>query len=284
MLTYGKRKLKLSANSLANHIRYLHRSYVLGFIITTIGSCYGKTRQLVSVINYKWLYSGYIRLRSKRILILGTGPSLNKLTASYLSKFDHVVFLNHAVRKAALCRSWGVNKEDMSFYCADRHRILEVEDSLRSADLNRKNSIFFPDFAYSVFFFDLKRIPATLIGGWKNWILYYYGSSHERGGWHFTYNEHPMIDCKVKLSYDQFMQSKYAQNPPYIPYTVAFAAILYFSFYRPAKIQLLGCDFTDALLDFPTNEIFTKLQLWLSEYDIMLTNDTNENKSNLGMN
>lgn len=248
-------------------------NWISGYIFALIGSVYGIARlSNVSDKNCKIIHSAHQHLNGKKVLILGSGPSASSISSDYVKNFDHIVLLNHAISMVPYLLGNGFTKNQLSFFCADRKRIIEVSRSLKKASLPHSNAIFFPDFPYSILFFDLNSIPALLIGGWKKWNANYIGP-YRRQGWQLSYNEIPMLENDVKASFDRFMSSDQLK-PPYMPYTVAFCCILFFSLYRPRVIRLLGCDFSGDFQTYPVYETFDTLVSWLNNYRILLVNDS----------
>jgi len=248
-------------------------AWINGYSLAFIGSVYGVARlSIVSAKNCKIIHRAHQGLFSKQLLILGTGPSASSISADYVKSFDHIILLNHAVSMVPFLLNIGFAKSQISFFCADRKRILEVSSPLKKANLEPSKSIFFPDFPYSIFNFDLNLIPALLIGGWKKWNAKYIGP-YAQQGWQLSFNEIPILKEDVKASFDRFMSGE-TLRPPYVPYTVAFSCILFFSLYRPRTVHLLGCDFSGDFQVYPVNEIFDLIASWLVDYDIQLLNDS----------
>jgi hypothetical protein len=248
-------------------------AWINGYSLAFMGSVYGVARlSTVSARNSKIIHDAHQGLLGKQLLILGTGPSASSISADYVKCFDHVILLNHAVSMVPYLLNIGFAKHQISFFCADRKRIIEVTSALKTANLPLSNSIFFPDFPYSVFFFDLSVVPALLIGGWKKWNAKYIGPFAQQG-WQLSFNEIPMLKKDVKASFDRFMSGG-PLRPPYIPYTVAFSCILFFSLYRPRTVRLLGCDFSGDFQVYPVNKTFDLIASWLGDYGIQLCNDS----------
>ena len=243
------------------------------FLMTFLGSLYGHIR-LANNNNLSKLDKEYKSLMNKKILILGTGPSIKKLNSKILSSYDHIFLLNKAIYKYDEINSELKNIDrqiSLSFFCCDRNRIYEVKDHLNKINIPVSRKIFFPDYPISIIKTDLNKIKATIIGGNKAWRNAYCG--YGKGnlyGWHMLYTETPINFDSTKEN----IIKRVLNNGPnvYIPYTVAFSCITFISGYKPMCIDLLGCDFSDAFEANPMNQTFELISDTLRDLNIKCTN------------
>jgi len=251
-----------------------------GYLLATIGSAYGHRRgQAVFKQNLAVISKAHAWLKGKRILILGTGPSAAALNKDTVGAYDFVVLLNHAINLAANLKAYGLPSDALGFFSQDRSRITEVSRRLTTSGIPKCRSIYMPDYPYSVISMDIHRVPVTLLGGFKPFRKAYVNpnpSGFARGGWHFLYTDTPISPRQLERAYAGFMDST-CQSPAILPYTGAFSAILFYSFFRPANISLIGCDFTGAYFSIePMKDTFSLVQSVLSSYGIGLTNRSSE--------
>lgn len=222
--------------------------------------------------------------RNKKVLIVGSGPSLDKVDSKYFSGFDVIIYINHAIKLAN-------NNQDYYFFTTDVGVALEIStksyfDKIQSIKKQKSiiapgnfdqtlkiNSEFESYFSWICAFQGVyKRYQGTKsLLGFKPSVLYYRPAE---------INEH-------KLDY-WFSQSNQVNYFPVFEVTSALTAIIFAAKYHPSSITLIGCDFSkgrskeviddnDEYVHNPfieAPEIFKFLKNYLEERKIRVINDS----------
>jgi len=244
-----------------------------GFILALAGSYYGHFRGKITIqTNFKRARHSHEWLKNKRILIIGTGPSATALSKPLIKDYDYLVFLNLAIKFSPTILHYGISPQSVGFFTADRHRILQVKSWLRLVNIQRNNCIYLPDYPQSMIFFDINKIHALPLTGFKKFRKAFVSNSNKncKGGWHMLYTETPINSENLKSDYDKYMKSN--EFPALCPYSSVFSAIMFYSLFRPIKIDLIGCDFTGEFTVEPMQETFELVSNLLSSYGIQLSN------------
>ena len=241
------------------------------FLLTYILSIYGHCR-LSNNKNLGTVIKEYSFLRNKKILIVGSGPSIKFINKELIKKYDHIFLLNGSIVHFIKNKDIHKDKYQYSFYCTDRLRIDQYSKEIAESGISSKRKIFFPDYPYSILRTDLRNQKLSLIGGHKPWNTKYegYGIGNLLG-WHMFYVSTDPIN-KEKFSKDLKNWISELKYPIYIGYTVAFSCITFVSGFKPKSIDLIGCDFSDTFTYMPINETFDLLKNELIKYDIELSN------------
>ena len=244
----------------------------VGKSLAEVGSFYGHLRgKLALANNFLQLKKTHSFLSGKKILLLGTGPSSAAIAKNFIDQYDYVVLLNLAVKYTPVLLTFGKTGEQLGFFCCDRNRILEASPWLKLHKLPRYNCVFFPDYPYSALRFDLSRVPAVLLCGLKGFRkAYVRDDAAGTQGWHYLYTDTPIDEAIITRKYNAYMNQH--GFPPYIPYSVAFSAITFYSFFRPSLIHMLGCDFTGPFVVEPMDETFQFVRSLLESFNIPLEN------------
>ena len=212
----------------------------------------------------------------KNVLIIGTGPSLDKLDENYLKKFDLVVYLNHAIKLEVL------GDYDEFFFTTDigvLRDILEKDYRKQIKRLGSKKVIVAPIFFQQVLF--MEKEVLKLISLLKpNRSRFATEERKLKIGKYilkmaFPPSFWPVQPSKSDLN-EWFNEKNQVQCFPVMETTSALSAILFVSKYKPKKIRLIGCDFGEGrsvnlVNSNPVNPIgaFEKSKekfLWLKRY------------------
>ena len=239
-------------------------------ILTFIGSFYGHLR-LNQNKNIKKITNNYKSLNKKKVLIIGTGDSINKIDKNLLNHYDHIFLLNNAIKIYNDYFSIFFDKNKFSFFCADRHRIDQLSRDLKNSNLDRKRKLYFPDYPLSILKVDLRRQKLSIIGGHKPWKIIYTGFGiGNLFGWHMFYPDDPIN----KLITSEEIKNWICKNsePVYLPYSVVFGCIAFIAGFKPSNIDLIGCDFTGNFVFKPMDDTFSFLSQELMKYKIVLRN------------
>lgn len=173
----------------------------------------------------------------KRVLIVGTGPSLDVVDESYYLNFDVIVYINHAVKCAR-------HKGNEYFFSTDVNVVkgIYVKTYFENIEkFGRQKSILAPIFFQQTLFLSkefrgkfswLKASRCRYIARWSNGRL---KLPITRLLWPVQPDAQ---DLELWFSQDQ--QVSYF---PVIEKTSALSSILFVSKYEPASVTLIGCDF-----------------------------------------
>ena len=202
--------------------------------------------------------------RKRNILVLGTGPTLDRLDQDLIDGFDVVVFLNAAIRIAERFDFSAVKKV---FFNTDSHRFCELRQDLERLD-KTWCYIFIPIHLHlfrKLFFFCARReafflLPRYRLGHWRERHV-------------------PRSFLTVNVTPPSYTRVPFVSGRiPYLPYTVAFSAFYFFISCEPQKLSYLGCDFDtgrSCLVSQPSASFEgKKLNLWMRRLK-MLSNKYN---------
>tara|TARA_X000000950_G_C13911190_1_gene659041 strand:+ start:1128 stop:1877 length:750 start_codon:yes stop_codon:yes gene_type:complete len=71
-------------------------------------------------------------LNGKKILVLGTGPSLEKLSQKTIDEYDVIFLITHAIK---LLNKFNFKKKEVVFYCADGLGLYEVNNEVKNKNI-----------------------------------------------------------------------------------------------------------------------------------------------------
>ena len=240
------------------------------FVLTFLASFYGHLRLNKSKSIQK-VCDNYRFLKGKRVLIIGTGSSIDQVNKIYLKNYDHVFLLNKSIKIYNEKKFLFFDKKKFSFFCADRHRIDQLSKEINNSDIDIIRRIYFPDYPLSILKTDLRRQKLSIIGGHKSWKINYSGFGiGNLFGWHMFYPDDPFDKEIMAQEIKNWID--YNKDPVYVPYSVVFGCITFIAGFKPNNIDLIGCDFTGNFIFKPMHETFTFLADELLKYKINLTN------------
>lgn len=216
---------------------------MIWFISITITSFLGYIRLknlAVKNDNEKWKES----FCDRNVLIVGTGPSLDKVDEDYFKKFDVIVYINHAIKISG-------NSDDEYFFTTD---VGVVKDIMQTSYY--KNILMLGDnksIVAPIFFQQVLMLSESFIDKFT-WIkaseakFTFFKRKLNLGPFKFTSHFPPSYwpqqpgYRELDIWFDNKDQVNYF---PVIESTSALSAILFASKYRPRSIRLIGCDFGD---------------------------------------
>lgn len=184
-----------------------------------------------------WVRSFY----DNKVLIVGSGPSLDKVDESYFLKFDTIVYINHAVK----C-SGKINDE--YFFSTDINVVKGIEDKeywRKIVGFGNAKSIVAP------IFFQQSLFMSKYFKESFSWIV-----AHKA-----FYKIHKMSRLVLGIRFpvtavywpeqpderildNWFLQENQIDFFPVIETTSALSALLFVAKYKPQYISLIGCDFS----------------------------------------
>lgn len=208
---------------------------------------YGKLKKIsLKKDRHQW----YKSFHDKKVLIVGSGPSLDKVDENYFAGFDVIIYINHAIKLSGLCN-------DEYFFSTDINatkRIIDKEYFEKLVDLGRNKSIIAPIHFNSVISSDANFLNNfSLISASKP-----------------EYIKTTLIKTTLGLSYSRlvywpvqpniveleawFSASDQVLHFPVIESTSALSCILFASKYSPQSVILIGCDFSKNRSELIINE------------------------------
>lgn len=177
---------------------------------------------------------------NKKILIVGTGPSLNKVKPEYFLRFDTIIYINHAIKLAGKLK-------DEYFFSTD----IGVTSTIQGKHYSNNIIKFGPERSIlaPIHFNSLLSVDNRFIDMFSFIIAnetYYKTFKSNKSFMNFTY--HRYIYWPVQPNY-QDLEKWFSQNEqvlffPVIESTSALSAILFAAKYLPNSISLIGCDFS----------------------------------------
>ena len=221
----------------------------------------------------------------KKILIVGTGPSLDKIDKNYFLGFDTVVYINHAIKCSG-------NIKNEYFFSTDVNVVKDIsnKDYYQNIKIIGKNkSIVAPIFFQQVFFLKKEFIKDFSWISANRAAFKIHNTSRSLFGFNLPVTAvfWPIQPNVSSLEY-WFSQNNQVKDFPVMETTSALSAILFTAKYNPKEISLIGCDFgagrSQAVIkDCPATEenVFSKavnkfyfLQKYFKEKGILLINDS----------
>jgi len=194
-------------------------------------------------------------LKNKKVLVLGSGPSLDKLTQEIIDRYEAVFFLNSSINVSKL---FNFNEKEKFFFNSDLFRFKQLKNEIYSLD-NTWLHVFIPIhlqlfFSFLPFYFN------------KNVFLiipkYRVGTPFEKNVTKslITYSHQKSHNIRNLLNIDNFKT---------FPYTVALNSFFFLISCKVNKIHYLGCDFSKGRSSYTNDQgisIFSnnKINLWVN--------------------
>lgn len=177
---------------------------------------------------------------NKKVLIVGTGPSLDNVDTTYFRKFDTIIYLNHAIKKSN-------HVSDEYFFSTD---INVVKDIYRLpyyrkiSKLGPSKAIIAPIFFQQTLYLKEKfrNDFSWILASDANYKIHYSNSKVLRYKIPVTSILWPKQPSIEDLN-TWYLQSHQVNFFPVIESTSALSAILFAAKYKPKYISLIGCDF-----------------------------------------
>ena len=211
---------------------------------------------LIKVIPKRNISEVINTFKNKKVLVLGTGPSLNNLNQNLIDKYDIVFFLNGAI---SVSKIFNFEKKKKIFFNSDLFRFITLKKNIY--DLDKKwTHIFIPtniQLFFSFIFFYFRKNVFLIIPEYR------IGSPFEKNVTKsiITYNLAKNQDTKNLFNILNFRP---------FPYTVALNAFYFLISCNVKQIHYLGCDFSSGKSEF-TNYKGTsdfsdkKIYLWINK-------------------
>lgn len=219
---------------------------------------------------------------NKKVLIVGSGPSLDGVPRDYFERFDCIVYINHAIKRAGKAK-------DEYFFSTDVKvaKRISKEDYYSFIDLfGVEKSILAPVFFQQVIFLTKEfKKRFSFIRASESFYKIHYASSFY--GVPVSAVLWP-AQADYKAMEFWFSRDHQVNFFPVFETTSALSAILFVAKYMPESIRLIGCDFgggraKNIQVDFANHEAnrfegavekFFFIQSFLGQKGIDLKNDS----------
>lgn len=195
-------------------------------------------------------------LKNKKVLVLGSGPSLDKLTQEIIDHYDAVFFLNNSIN---VSKVFNFNEKEKFFFNSDLFRFKQLKDEIYSLD-GTWTYIFIPihlQLLFSFLPFYFKKNTFIIIPKYR------VGTPFEKNVTKslITYSHRKSHNIKNFLDINKFKV---------FPYTVALNSFFFLISSSVNKIHYLGCDFSKGRSSFTndkgsSNFSNNKINLWVNK-------------------
>jgi hypothetical protein len=230
----------------------------------------------------------------KKVLIVGTGPSLDRVNDNYFSKFDTILYINHAVKLA------GKKTSNEYFFSTD----INIAKNIKKTDyyhkilqIGSKKSIIAPIFFQQILSLKQKDRGSFSWIAASNAMYKKHKLNRSIFGLNFpiTTVYWPQQPKKKQLD-EWYLKKDQVIFFPVIESTSALSAILFIAKYRPYSVSLIGCDFSVGRSELIVNNkspaytvnVFSEsrgkflyLQSYLRKIDIVIENDSWATENNV---
>ena len=199
-------------------LSYLKNSFISLFSFIVI--------KIIPKANIEKLFNS---LENKKILVLGTGPSLDKINQNLINKYNVIIFLNNAIN---LSKKFNFASKEKIVINSDLFRFLQMKKILINLDDTWKHIfiILHLQLFFNFLFFYFKKkvfliIPKYRIG---------FPSEKNVNKSIITYKHATNDDLRFGLNLKNFKS---------LPHTVALNAFYLLISCRVNQLHYLGCDF-----------------------------------------
>lgn len=219
---------------------------------------------------------------NRKVLIVGSGPSLDKVDDKYFKSFDSIIYINHAIKCAG-------KVYDEYFFSTDVNVVkgIQKKDYFKFIEgFGQIRSILSPIFFQQTLWVSTKFLNSF---GWLK-------ASHTAYKVHWTNGRLKIpvtsvlwpVQPNVDALEAWFSQKHQASFFPVFETTSALSAIVFASKYQPQSVTLIGCDFgigraKDIEDDCPGHKVnifggsaerFEYIKSFLAKKNIVLKNDS----------
>jgi hypothetical protein len=195
-------------------------------------------------------------LKNKKVLVLGSGPSLDKLNQKVINNYDTVFFLNHSINVSNI---FNFDKKQKIFFNSNLFRFIQLKKKIYTLDKTWTHIfiVVHLQLFFNFILFYLKKnvfllVPKYRIGNpfeksvTKSFVTYSLAKKH---------------DTKNIMDIYKFRA---------FPHTVALNAFYFLILCKVSQIHYLGCDFSSGSSIFSTdkgtsNLANKKIYLWVNK-------------------
>lgn len=191
-------------------------------------------------------------LKNKKVLVLGTGPSLDKLNQDLINNYDVVFFLNNSV---SISNIFNFKEKKKIFFNSDLFRFIQLKKKINSLD-NEWIYVFIPihlQLFLNFILFYFKKNVFLLIPKFR--IGFPFEKNVTKSA--ITYKLAQNQDTKRILNINNFR---------IFPHSVALNAFYFLISSKACQIHYLGCDFNDgksSITKYHGESNFTKKKIYL---------------------
>ena len=184
---------------------------------------------IIKLIPKKNILKLIASLENKNVLVLGTGPSLDRLNQELIDKYDVIFFLNNAINVSKI---FNLQQKNKIFFNSDLFRFNQLKKNIYTLD-NSWTYVFIPihlQLFLSLINFYFNRKVFLLIPKYR--IGFPFEKNVTKS--FITYKLAKNSDTKIKLNINNFKV---------FPHTVALNAFYFLISSGVNKLHYLGCDF-----------------------------------------
>ena len=196
-------------------------------------------------------------LRNKKVLVLGSGPSLDKLNQDIIDNYDVIFFLNNSI---SIAKVYNFNNKTKILFNSDLFRFKQLKNKIYSLD-KTWIYIFVPVhlqlFFNFIFFYFTKKIYLII-------PKFRIGHPFEKNVTKsiITYSLATNDDTKKILDFNNFKA---------FPHTVALNTFYFLISCKVSHLHYLGCDFNQGSSSLssdngPSNFLNKKIYLWVNKF------------------
>ncbi len=185
---------------------------------------------IIKLIPKKNILKLITSLENKNVLVLGTGPSLDKLNQKLIDEYDIIFFLNNAINVSKI---FNFEKKKKIFFNSDLFRFKQLKKNISTLD-NSWIYVFIPihlQLFLSFIYFYFNRNAYLLVPKYR--IGFPFEKNVTKS--FITYCLAGNYETKNKLNINNFKA---------FPHTVALNAFYFLISSRVNKLHYLGCDFS----------------------------------------
>lgn len=204
-------------------------------------------------------------LKNKKVLVLGTGPSLDKLNQNLIDNYDVIIFLNNAI---SISKKFNFKFKEKIVFNSDLFRFKQLKKNFYELD-NTWNYIFIPihlQLVFSFIFFYFKRNVFLIIPKFR------FGSPFEKNVTKslITYKLIANDEIKLGLKINNFKS---------FPHTAALNSFFFLISCKVFQLHYLGCDFStgqSSLTNYKGEHNFSnkKIYLWVNKLKKLAHNNS----------
>ena len=210
---------------------------------------------IIKFIPQKNIFKIIHSLKNKKVLVLGSGPSLNKLNQDLINNYEVIIFLNYAI---SVEKIFNFNNKKKIFFFADLFRYKEI-----------KKDHFFDKECIYIFIPIHLQFFFTLISLYFKKNLFFLTPKYRIGSL-FEKNVTKSIITYVLAQNDDTKKNLDVNNFRIFPHTGALSAFYFLISCKVNQVHYLGCDFSTGQSIFTKYKSSSfskkKIYLWINKF------------------
>ena len=195
-------------------------------------------------------------LNNKKVLVLGSGPSLDKLTQEIIDRYEAIFFLNNSINVSKI---FNFNKKQKFFFNSDLFRFKQLKNEIYSLD--------------STWFFIFIPIHLQLFLSFLPFLFHknvFIIVPRYRVGTPFEKNVTKSLVTYLHQKNHNIKNFIDINNYKVFPYTVALNSFFFLISCKVNKIHYLGCDFSNGRSSYTNDKGASsfsknKINLWVNK-------------------